>query len=117
MTMPFSTDHNIQTKGQDQRFALQELLRNSRWLRSVLQAIFYNVKSPADFAHIMQSLRGFYRINHNGYVSFLLCIFFYVPNGIDALFTKTSHTTRGAVNALTSGHASPKYLSDFTCKL
>ena len=39
--MPFSTDHNIQTKGQDQRFALQELLRNSRWLRSVLRAISY----------------------------------------------------------------------------
>ncbi len=44
MTMPFSTDHNIQTKGQDQRFALQELLRNSRWLRSVLRAISYPIK-------------------------------------------------------------------------
>ncbi len=31
-------------KGQNQRFALQELLRNSRWLRSTLRAFSYTLK-------------------------------------------------------------------------
>jgi hypothetical protein len=31
-------------KGQNQRFALQELLRNSRWLPSTLQAFSYTLK-------------------------------------------------------------------------
>ena len=47
----------IYKKGQNQRFALQELLRNSRWLPSTLRAFSYTLNKKKPYIKIFLDIR------------------------------------------------------------